>query len=130
MAELLDTMSQREVDGEHDYSEGAAAVASAMAGEREGEELERRGGVWGVRESEGERSTSLAGRVERQGGEQVRGTHAVLAVEHLPACLASKQLAGAALGWAARWAGWVSWPGELLFLFFLFSFLSASLWLF
>ena len=30
---------------------------------------------------------------------------AVVAVGHLPACLAGKQLAGAALGWAGRWAG-------------------------
>ena len=45
MAELLDTVARRGVDGEHDYGEGAAAVASAMAGEREGEELGRRGDV-------------------------------------------------------------------------------------
>ena len=95
-AELLDTTRRRTGGGERDYGDGAAAVASAMAGERDGEELERRGGVWGVRESEGERSTSLAGRVERRGGEQVRGTHAVLAVEHLTTCLA---------GQAARWRG-------------------------
>ena len=86
-AELLDTTRRSTGGGECGYDDGAAAVASAMAGEREGEEPERTGGVWGIRESEGERSTSLAGRVERRGGEQVRGTHAVLAVEHLPACL-------------------------------------------
>ena len=95
-AELLDTTRRSTGGGERGYDDGAAAVASAMAGEREGEELERRGGVWGVRESEGERSTLLAGRVERRGGEQVRGTHAVLAVEHL-ACLPGRQ--------AARWRG-------------------------
>ena len=39
MAKLLDTVAQREVDGERDYGEGAAAVASAMAWESEGEEL-------------------------------------------------------------------------------------------
>ena len=43
--ELLDTTG----GGERGYDDGAAAVASAMAGEREGEELERRGDVWGVR---------------------------------------------------------------------------------
>ena len=95
-AELLDTTRRRTGGGERGYGDGAAAVASAMAGEREGEELERRGDVWGVRGRERGRSTALAGRVERRGGEQVRGTHAVLAVEHL-ACLP---------GWqAARWRG-------------------------
>ena len=124
-AELLDTMRGRTGGWEHGYDEGTAMVASVMAGEREGEELERRGGVWGVRESEGERSTSLAGRVERQGGEQVRGTHAVLAVEHLPACLAGKQLAGAVLGWAGRWAGcWA--PGKLFPFSFCFLFFNTS----
>ena len=95
-AELLDTTRRSTGGGERGYDDGAAVVASAMAGEREGEELERRGGIWGVREREGERSTTLAGRVERRGGEQVRGTHAVLAVEHL-ACLPGRQ--------AARWRG-------------------------
>ena len=99
MAELLDMVARREGDGERVYGEGAAAVASAMAGEREGEELGRRGDVRGVRGREGDRSPSSAGRGERRGGDQVRGTHAVLAAEHL-ACLAgrAKQLAGAAAG--------------------------------
>ena len=95
-AELLDTTRRSTGGGERGYDDGAAAVASAMAGEREGEELERRGDVWGVRGRERGRSTALAGRVERRGGEQVRGTHAVLAVEHL-ACLPGRQ--------AARWRG-------------------------
>ena len=60
-AELLDTMRRRTGGGERGYGDGAAAVASAMAGEREGEELERRGGVWGVRGRERGRSTTLAG---------------------------------------------------------------------
>ena len=43
----------------------------------------------------------------------------------LRACLAGKQLAGAALGWAGRWAG-LQAPGKsflsvFLFLFFYFS---------
>ena len=104
-AKLLDTVRRRGDDGEHGYDGGAAMVASAMAGACEGEELERRGGVWGVRGRERGRFTALAGRGRRRGGEQVRGTHAVLAVEHLPACLAGKQLAGAVLGWAGRWTG-------------------------
>ena len=122
-AELLDTVARRGVDGGRGYGEGVAAMASAMAGACEGEELERRGGVWGVRGREGGRFTALAGRGRRRGGEQVRGTHAVLTVEHLPACLASKQLAGAVLGWAGRWAGcWA--PGKSFY--FSFCFLSFN----
>ena len=67
-AELLDTMRGRTGDGEHGYDEGTAMVASVMAGEREEEELERRGGVWGVRGRERGRSTALAGRGRRRGG--------------------------------------------------------------
>ena len=48
-AELLDTTRGRTGGGERGYDVGTAAVASAMAGGREEEELERRGGVWGVR---------------------------------------------------------------------------------
>ena len=51
-AKLLDTVARRGVDGGRGYGEGVAAMASAMAGACEGEELERRGGVWGVRGSE------------------------------------------------------------------------------
>ena len=124
-AELLDTAARRGVDGGRGYGEGVAAMASAMAWESEGEELERRGGVWEVRERERGRFTALAGRGRRRGGEQVRGTHAVLAVEHLPACLAGKQLAGAVLGWAGRWAGcWA--PGKLFPFSFCFCFFNTS----
>ena len=98
-AELLDTAARRGVDGGRGYGEGVAAMASAMAWESEGEELERRGGVWEVRERERGRFTALAGRGRRRGGEQVRGTHAVLAVEHLPACLAGSS------SLARCWAG-------------------------
>ena len=98
-AKLLDTVARRGVDGGRGYGEGVAAMASAMAGACEGEELERRGGVWGVRGREGGRFTALAGRGRRRGGEQVRGTHAVLAVEHLPACLAGSS------SLARCWAG-------------------------
>ena len=45
VAELLDTVAWRGIDGERGYGEGVAAMASAMAWESEGEELERRGGV-------------------------------------------------------------------------------------
>ena len=53
-AELLDTTRRSTGGGERGYDDGAVAVASAMAREREGEELERRGGVWEVRGREGE----------------------------------------------------------------------------
>ena len=53
-AELLDTTRRRTGGGERGYDAGTAAVASAMAGACEGEELERRGGVWEVRERERE----------------------------------------------------------------------------
>ena len=43
-AKLLDSVRGRTGGGEHGYDEGTAMVASAMAGEHEGEELERRGG--------------------------------------------------------------------------------------
>ena len=61
-AELLDTVARRGVDGGRGYSEGVAAMASAMAWESEGEELDRRGGVWEVRGREGGRFMVLAGR--------------------------------------------------------------------
>ena len=111
-AKLLDTVRRRGDDGEHGYDGGAAMVASAMAGACEGEELERRGGVWGVRGREGGRFTALRGahpsspearRWSRAAASCV--ARAAVAVGHLPACLAGKQLAGAVLGWAGRWAG-------------------------
>ena len=117
-AELLDMTRGRTGGGERGYDVGTAAVASAMAGVREGEELERRGGVWGVRGSEGGRSTTSPG--EGSGEAASRCVErAVVAVGHLPACLAGKQLAGAALGWAGRWAG--CWAPGKFFHFFLFS---------
>ena len=113
-AELLDTMRGRTGGGEHGYDEGTAMVASVMVGEREGEELERRGGVWGVRGSEGGRYTTSPGAGSGEAASRCVARAAV-AVGHLPACLAGKQLAGAALGWAGCWA-----PGKVfLFLFYL-----------
>ena len=103
-AELLDTAARRGVDGGRGYGEGVAAMASAMAWEIKGEELERRGGVWGVRGREGGRSTALAGRGRQRGGEQVRGTHAVLAVEHL-ACLPGRASSSLARCWAGPAGG-------------------------
>ena len=104
-AELLDTARRSTDGGERGYGDGAAAVASAMAGEREGEELGGGDGVCGVGERERGRSPSSAGRGERRGGGQLRGTHAVLAVEQLPACLAKPSSSLERwLGWAGRWA--------------------------
>ena len=117
-AKLLVTVRRRGDDGEHGYDGGAAMVASAMAGACEGEELERRGGVWGIRGREGGRSTSSPGEGSGEAASRCVARAAV-AVGHLPACLAGKQLAGAALGWAGRWAGcWA--PGKFL-LFLLYS---------
>ena len=84
-AELLDTMRGRTGDGEHGYDVGTAAVASTMAGGREGEELERRGGA----------IHDVTGRGERRGGEQVRGARC--GRRRAPACLPGRQ--------AARWSG-------------------------
>ena len=53
VAELVDMVARRGVDRERVYGVGTVAVASAMAGEREGEELERRGGVWGFGRARG-----------------------------------------------------------------------------
>jgi len=55
--------------------------------------------VWELGREVGVRPRATARRGERRGGGQLRGTHAVLAVEHLPACAGeSKQLAGTAGG--------------------------------
>ena len=55
MAELLDKVARRRDDGEHDYSDGAAAVASAMVRESEGEEMGRKGFVCELRGGVGDR---------------------------------------------------------------------------
>ena len=117
-AELLDTTRGRMGGGEHSYDVGTAAVASAMAGGREGEELERKGGVWGFRGREGGRSTTSPGEGSGEAASRCVARAAV-AVGHLPACLAGNQLAGAALGWADRWAG--SRRQVSFSIFFLFS---------
>ena len=51
VAELLAMVAQRGVDGERDYGEGAAEMASAMARESEGEVLGGGAGVCEVGES-------------------------------------------------------------------------------
>ena len=65
---------------------------------------------------------------EARGGSRAAGScvaRAGAAVEHLPACLAGKQLAGAVLGLAGRWAGcWA--PGKLFPFSFCFLFFNTS----
>ena len=125
-AELLDTVARCGVDGGRGYGEGVAAMASAMAGACEGEGLERRGGVWGVRGRERGRSTTSPGEGSGEAASRCVA-HAAVAVGHLPACLAGKQLAGAALGWAGRWAGCWRQVSFSIFLCFLFFNTSATL---
>ena len=72
---------------------------------------------------EEERGCDPRRHLARGGGEAASRcvARAAVAVGHLPACLAGKQLAGAVLGWAGRWAGcWrqVSFSIFLCFLFF------------
>ena len=103
-AELLDTVRRRGDDGEHGYDGGAAMVASAMAGACEGEELERRGGVWEVQRREGDRSTASPGEGSGEAASRCVA-HAAVAVGHLPACLAeAARWSGAGLG---RQVGWL-----------------------
>ena len=104
--ELLDTATRSTDGGERDYGDGAAAVASAMAGEREGEELGRRGDVRGVRGREGERSTSRLGEGSGEAATRCVAPMRCSPPSTLPACLAepSSSLARQ-LGWAGRWAG-------------------------
>ena len=128
-------MARRGDDGEHGYDGGAATVASAMAWEREGEELganggvqEGRGATWSSSRPsgrrEGERSTTSPGEGSGEAASRCVARAAV-AVGHLPACLAGKQLAGAALGWAGRWAGcWA--PGKFFVISPVFCFFNSS----
>ena len=117
MAELLDTAARRGVDGGCGYGEGVAAMASAMAGEREREGLGENGGVLEVHGATWSSSIQPRGEEVKQGDGQLGGARC--GRRRAPACLAGKQLAGAALGWAGRWAG--SRRQVSFFHFFLFS---------
>ena len=86
MAELVDTVARRGVDGERVYGVGTSAVASATAWESEGEELERRGGVWGVHGSMWSSSIQQLGEEVKQGDGQLRGAR--YGRRRAPACLA------------------------------------------
>ena len=94
-AELLDTMRGRTGGGEHGCDEGTAMVASAMAGEREREELGENGGVLGVHGSTWSPSIQQRGEEVKQGDGQLRGAR--YGRRRAPACLPGRQ--------AARWRG-------------------------
>ena len=84
---------------------GGDGDVSGDVGEGEREEPEGRASVCEVGEREGVRPTSKTRRWERRGGGQLRGTHAVRAVEQLLACLAKPSSSLERwLGWAGRWA--------------------------
>ena len=112
-AELLDTVARRGDDGERDYGDGAAAVASAMARESEGEELGANGCVHGVRGT----TWSSSRPAERRGEEAGRRAAAWRAlVPPSSTCLPAwrRQAARWSGCWAgpARWAGW--WAARLV----------------
>ena len=84
------------------HGDGGVGHGGGARGGGVGEER----GCLGVSGERGRPIHDVTGRGERRGGEQVRGARCGRR-RHLPACLAGKQLAGAALGWAGRWA--LSW---------------------
>ena len=116
-AKLLDTVAQRGVDGERDYGEGAAAVASAMARESEGEELVSAGSGRG-------RGVDPRHQLDEGSGEAAGSCMARMLCSPSSSCLPA---------WpsqAARWsggrarpaggpAGWRQVRLSLLFMFFL-----------
>ena len=94
-AELLDTVRGCTGGGEHGYDEGTTMVASAMAGEREREELGENGGVLRVHGAAWSSSIQPRGEEVEQGGSQLRGARC--GRRRAPACLPGRQ--------AARWRG-------------------------
>ena len=88
-------MARRGDDGEHGYGGGAATVASAMAWEREGEELGANGGVLRVHGAAWSSSIQPRGEEVKQGDGQLRGARC--GRRRAPACLPGRQ--------AARWSG-------------------------
>ena len=94
-AKLLDTAARRGVDGGRGYGEGVAAMASAMAGEREREELGENGGVLEVHGAAWSSSIQPRGEEVKQGDGQLRGARC--GRRRAPACLPGRQ--------AARWSG-------------------------
>ena len=94
-AKLLDTVARHGVDGGRGYGEGVAAMASAMAGEREREELGENGGVLRVHGAAWSSSIQPRGEEVKQGDGQLRGARC--GRRRAPACLPGRQ--------AARWSG-------------------------
>ena len=108
MAELLDTVGRREVDGGRGYSGEVAAAASAMVGRRRGR---GDGGERGCPGARG-RIVEVVQLVHGRGGKQVAPWRARARRRHLSACSGeSKQLTGAGQHSAGPPGGL---PGEFL----------------
>ena len=106
VAELLDTVAQRKDDGERDYGDGAAVVASAMAWESEGERRGENGCVHGVRAT----TWGSSRPVERRGEEAGRRAAAWRAlVSPSSTCLPARRRQAAR--WSGCWAGPARWDG-------------------
>ena len=123
-AKLLDTAARRGVDGGRGYGEGVAAMASAMAGEREREGLGENGGVLRVHGAAWSSSIQPRGEEVEQGGSQLRGARC--GRRRAPACLPGRQAArwsGAGLG---RQVGREQAPGKLFSISFCFLFFNTS----
>ena len=121
-AELLDTVARRGDDGERDYGDGAAAVASAMVRESEGEELGANGCVHGVRGT----TWSSSRPAERRGEEAGRRAAAWRAlVPPSSTCLPAwpSQAARWSGGWAGPAGGPARWRQVRLSLFSCFLFI-------
>ena len=103
-AELLDTMARRKDDGEHDYGDGAAAVASAMVRESEGEEMGRKGFVCELRGGVGDRPRSAEWRGEEAGRRAAAWSALVPASS---TCLPAWPSQAAC--WSGGWAGPARW---------------------
>ena len=105
-AELLDTTAWRKDDGERDYGDGAATMASAMVRESEGERKGENGCVHGVR---GTMWRSYRP-VERRGQEAGRLAAAWRAlVPPSSTCLPAWRRQAAR--WSGCWAGPARWAG-------------------
>ena len=91
VAELLDTAARCGVDGGRGYGEGVAAMASAMAGEREREGLGENGGVLEVHGAAWSSSIQPRGEEVKQGDGQLCGARC--GRRRAPACLPGRQAA-------------------------------------
>jgi len=102
-AELLDTVARRGDDGGHDYGGGAAAGASAMVRESEGE----RQGASEVSAGSGRRRGAYPAsrRVTRQAAGAVASSRPPASALCLPGGDEAAGWHGPAQRWAARWAG-------------------------